>query len=81
MPLSGSEAMYSALFRQGKDAMLVIYWGANHAATAPGDVRDVWARTFQFLDAHLMPRTGGLPPGSPAPASASSAPRPPPPPH
>ncbi len=80
VPLSGSEAMYSALFRQGKDAMLVIYWGANHAATAPGDVRDVWARTFRFLDAHLTPPTGGSPSGSPEPESASGAPRPPPPP-
>lgn len=51
--LSQSQAMFSALFRQGKDALLVTYWGANHAVTSPGDVRDVYARTFRFLDEQL----------------------------
>lgn len=79
VPLSGSQAMYSALFRQGKDAQLVIYWGANHAVTAPGDVRDVWARTFRFLDEHLSVASATAPrPASPGPASASSGPTPPP---
>jgi dipeptidyl aminopeptidase/acylaminoacyl peptidase len=59
--MTQSQAMYSALFRQGKDAMLVTYWGANHAVTAPGDVRDVWARTFRFLDEHLKPTTTARP--------------------
>lgn len=82
VPMSGSVAMYSALFRQRKDAVLAIYWGANHAATAPGDVRDIWARTFAFLDEHLMPNGGDVPPSaSPEPGSASAAPRPPRPPH
>jgi dienelactone hydrolase len=53
IPSAGSEAMYSALFRQGKDAMLVTYWGAVHELTSPGDLRDVYGRTFQFLDEHL----------------------------
>lgn len=78
--MAGSQAMYSALFRQGKDAQLVIYWGANHAVTAPGDVRDVWARTFRFLDEHLSPASATAPrPASPEPASANSGPTPPPP--
>lgn len=53
VPMAGSEAMYSALFRQGKDALFVTYWGADHHVASPGDVRDVWARTFDFLDTHL----------------------------
>jgi dipeptidyl aminopeptidase/acylaminoacyl peptidase len=53
IPSAGSEAMYSALFRQGKDAVLVTYWGAAHTVTSPGDLRDVYARTFAFLDDHL----------------------------
>jgi len=53
VPLTGSEAMFSALFRQGKDAQLVTYWGADHQVTSPGDVRDVWLRVFAFLDEHL----------------------------
>lgn len=74
--LSQSQAMFSALFRQGKDAMLVTYWGANHAVTSPGDVRDVYARTFAFLDEHLRP-DDEAPTANPAPGPASAAPRPP----
>jgi len=53
IPIAQSEAMYSALFRQGKDAEFVTYWGALHSVTSPGDVRNVYARIFQFLDEHL----------------------------
>jgi dipeptidyl aminopeptidase/acylaminoacyl peptidase len=55
VPIAGSEAMYSALFRQGKDALFVTYWGELHAPTSPGDVRDIYARTFKFLDERLGP--------------------------
>lgn len=81
IPYAGSQAMFSALFRQGKDAEFVTYWGADHMAVSPGDVRDVWARTFAFLDDHLgaATATGGRPSGSPEPAPASDAPRLPPP--
>lgn len=77
IPHAGSEAMYSALFRQGKDAMLVTYWGALHGLTIPGDVRDVYARTFAFFDEHLgvpVIAAGGVRAASPARASASVAP-------
>ena len=53
LPVYQSEAMYSALFRQGKDALLVTYWAAQHGLTSPGDVRDAYARMFDFLDRHL----------------------------
>jgi dipeptidyl aminopeptidase/acylaminoacyl peptidase len=55
VPSAGSEAIYSALFRQDKDALLVTYWGELHSPTSPGDVRDVYARTFEFLDRYLTP--------------------------
>lgn len=62
LPMAQSEAMYSALFRQGKDALMVTYWGALHSITSPGDIRDVYRRTFRFLDEHLggdvMPAAG-----------------------
>lgn len=54
IPHAGSTAMYSALFRQGKDAMLVTYWGALHGVSSPGDTRDLYARIFSFLDARLV---------------------------
>lgn len=53
IPLAQSEAMYSALFRQGKDAELVTYFGALHTLTSPGDLRDAYARIFAFLDEHF----------------------------
>lgn len=80
IPYAGSQAMFSALFRQGKDAQLVTYWAAEHRMVSPGDVRDVWARTFAFLDAYLMPARRGPPSASPGPVPASVAPTLPPPP-
>lgn len=53
VPHAGSAAMYSALFRQGKDAMLVTYWGGLHGVSSPGDVRDMYARLFSFLNTRL----------------------------
>ena len=79
IPYAGSQAMFSALFRQGKDAQLVTYWAAEHRMVSPGDVRDVWARTFAFLDAYLVPARTAPPSASPGPAPASGAPTPPPP--
>jgi len=76
LPLAQSEGMYSALYRQGKDALLVVYWGAMHAPVAPGDVRDVYARTFDFLRDHLAGgiATRGSRDANPEPASASGGP-------
>lgn len=81
IPYAGSQAMFSALFRQGKDAQLVTYWAADHMNVSPGDVRDAWARTFDFLDAHLTmaPPTNGPRSESPGPGPASGAPMTPPP--
>ncbi|WP_197424653.1 MULTISPECIES: prolyl oligopeptidase family serine peptidase [unclassified Phenylobacterium] len=77
LSLAQSEAMYSALFRQGKDALLLVYWGAMHMPSAPGDVADIYAQTFRFLDDHLGPPTPpAAPSASPEPASASDAPTP-----
>lgn len=83
IPYAGSQAMFSALFRQGKDAQLVTYWAADHRTVSPGDVRDAWARTFAFLDAHLgaVPPTTGPPSASPPRGPANAAPTPPPRPH
>jgi dipeptidyl aminopeptidase/acylaminoacyl peptidase len=54
--LAQSEAMFSALFRQSKDAQLVTYWGEGHAIMSPGNVRDMYTRIFDFLDARLALR-------------------------
>lgn len=80
VPLTQSEAMFSALYRQNKDALLVTYWGEGHYISSPGNVRDLYARVREFLDAHLaLPTTAAEGPAeSPAPGPASSAPTPPP---
>jgi dipeptidyl aminopeptidase/acylaminoacyl peptidase len=73
------ELMFSALYRQNKDALLVTYWGESHVISSPGNVRDLWARAFGFLD-----RNFNLPPKSDpgarsscqGPDPASSGPRP-----
>ncbi len=80
VPLSQSEAMFSALYRQNKDAMLVTYWGEGHYISSPGNVRDLYARVQGFFDAYLgaPPSAAAAPAPSPARGPASSAPRPPP---
>lgn len=80
VPLTQSEAMFSALYRQNKDAVLVTYWGEGHYISSPGNVRDLYGRVREFLDAHLAPSamSAAAPVARPGPGPASSAPRPPP---
>lgn len=62
-----AEAMFTALWRQNKDAQLVTYWGEQHLFYSPGSVRDLWAR----LDAWFA-RTLGPPPSRLTPPAAVS---------
>jgi dipeptidyl aminopeptidase/acylaminoacyl peptidase len=55
-----SEEMFAALYRQGKDAKLVTYWGEGHAILSPANVRDLYARVFSFLGDHLKADTDEL---------------------
>jgi len=52
-PLGQGEALFSALFRQDKDAELLSYWGENHVLTSAANIRDFYARAFQWFDAHF----------------------------
>ncbi|KQY91789.1 hypothetical protein ASD21_15885 [Caulobacter sp. Root1455] len=62
------QALFGALYRQNKDAVLVIYRGEGHVFYAPGNVRDYYQRLLAFLDAALaapepvMPAGSGRPP-------------------
>jgi len=49
-PLGQADAMFAALYRQDKDALLVTYWGEGHLIGSPGNVRDFFRRAFAFLD-------------------------------
>lgn len=70
-----SDAMFAALYREDKDAILVTYWGEGHMIDSPGNVRDLYARTFRFLDEHLGvgPQAGAAAPAA-GPAGAAGAP-------
>lgn len=55
VPLSQAEEMFSALFRQNKDAVIVTYWGEGHIVSSPGNVRDIYRRAFQWLGHYAAP--------------------------
>jgi dipeptidyl aminopeptidase/acylaminoacyl peptidase len=55
MALGQAEEMFSALYRQNKDAQLVTYWGEGHQYASPGTLRDLHARIFDWFDGHLRP--------------------------
>lgn len=38
------DQVFTALFRLGKDAQYVRYWGEGHGVSSPANVRDMWAR-------------------------------------
>lgn len=65
LPLGQAEEMFSALYRQNKDAVLATYWGEGHAVESPGNLRDLYGRVLSWFDTHLMASAG---PASPTPA-------------
>ncbi len=71
IPVAQSQAMFVALQRQAKDAVLVRYAGEGHGAASPGNVRDLYGRVVAWLQAALaIPPAAATPP---APRSASSS--------
>lgn len=55
-----AQEMFTALYRQNKDAVLALYRGESHVILGPANVRDEYARVFQFLADHIGP---GVTPG------------------
>jgi dipeptidyl aminopeptidase/acylaminoacyl peptidase len=48
------EEFFSAMYRLGKPAKLVRYWGEGHGIErSPANVRDMWHRVFNWFDEHL----------------------------
>ena len=77
-PLAQAEEMFSSLYRQNKDAVLVTYWGEGHVVTSPANVRDLYARIFAWFDEHLGPTNEATlirEPGARRSAPPRSAPR------
>ena len=44
------EEMFSALYRQGKDAKLLTFWGEGHVVLAPNNVRRLYAEALDWFD-------------------------------
>ena len=55
-----SQELFTALFRQGKDAAFVTYWGEGHALASPANIRDYYARVLAWL-AETLPTSGVSP--------------------
>jgi dipeptidyl aminopeptidase/acylaminoacyl peptidase len=53
--LDQPQALFSALYRQNKDAILVTYRGEGHLFYSPANVRDYFARVFDLLDRTIGP--------------------------
>jgi dipeptidyl aminopeptidase/acylaminoacyl peptidase len=51
------DEMFGALYRAGKEARYVRYWGEGHTPSSPANIRDLWRRIDEFL------RENGVTPG------------------
>lgn len=43
------DEMFGALYRAGKEAVYVRYWGEGHGPSSPANIRDLWQRFDAFL--------------------------------
>ena len=56
--MAQGEEMFSALYRQGKDAQLMTFWGEGHVISSPANIRRLYGAAFDWLDAALACRPG-----------------------
>lgn len=59
-----SQALFTALYRQQKDAALLTYWGEGHTFASPANIRDLYASILDWLSLTLDQRA---PSGAPTP--------------
>jgi dipeptidyl aminopeptidase/acylaminoacyl peptidase len=48
--LQQGEEFFTALYRQGKRARFVRYWGEDHILSSPANIRDFWQQAYAWLD-------------------------------
>jgi dipeptidyl aminopeptidase/acylaminoacyl peptidase len=48
--ITQSEEFFAALYRQGKRARFVQYWGEGHLFISPPNIRDYWDQVYAWLD-------------------------------
>jgi len=50
VPLEQGEQFFNALYRQGKRARFVRYWGEGHVFQSPANIRDMWEEICGWFD-------------------------------
>jgi dipeptidyl aminopeptidase/acylaminoacyl peptidase len=66
------EEFFTALYRMGRRAEFVRYWGEGHVLQSPANIRDLWSRVFAWFDS-FHPGPGNASPAAarcPVPAVA-----------
>jgi len=57
------EEFFISLYRQGKRAKFVRYWGEGHVLESPANIRDMWNQIFLWFDEFSHPAPPGEPRG------------------
>jgi dipeptidyl aminopeptidase/acylaminoacyl peptidase len=52
-PIQQGEEAFTAMYRLGRRAKFVRYWGEGHVVGSPPNVRHLWSQIFDWLDTHL----------------------------
>lgn len=68
--VSQSQAMFTALYRQGKDARYVTYWGEDHVLTSPANIADFFTLVLDWFRTTLPPGPANSAPRTPGPRPA-----------
>jgi len=55
VPMQQGEQLFSALYREGKRARFVRYWGEGHVLHSPANIRDMWTQIHGWFDEFLKP--------------------------
>jgi len=65
--LSQYERMFTALYRQRKEARFVRYWGEGHLPSSPSNIRHMWNEIFAWYDRFMGGEADRAPPASKGP--------------
>ncbi len=52
-PIQQGEQAFFGLYRLGRRARFVRYWGEGHVIGSTANVRHLWTQIFEWLDTHL----------------------------
>lgn len=50
VPIQQGEEFFQGLYRLGKRADFVRYWGEGHVLCSPANIRDMWQRIFDWFE-------------------------------